>query len=252
MTYKIICFKEIELPAEIQNSEPESARNRAYHHYILPPVYPSTATSYHRRRASIRYSRQRTVMKAPLPSIRRPSSSYKSGYRNGYSGNRAPYSGKRGPYSGNRRAYAFSLTPWHYRITTSTTTPGHYRTTTTTITTVTTAATTTTTTSTTTLVVNQSTIKEIFLEFSSLLKSTLFQRHLTEVQYGDQITKMIEVQLPPKIKMEFTLDANGEIQKICLGRSLFHHDIARLVFKRDFAAKLAGLNEPEKNVLLCK
>ena len=110
----------------------------------------------------------------------------------------------------------------------------------------------TTTTSTTTLVVNQSTINEIFLEFSSLLKSNLFQRHLTEVQYGDQIIKTIEVQLPPKIKMEFTLNANGEIQKICLGRSLFHYDIARLLFKRDFAAKLAGLNELEKNVLLCK
>ena len=197
-------------------------------------------------------------MEAPLPSIRRPSSSYKSSYRNGYSGNRGGYSGNRalysvkrglqGPYSGNRRTYAFPSTSWHYMISTSTTTPGYYRKTTT----VTTTTSTTTITSTTTLVVNQSTINEIFLEFSSLLKSTLFQRHLTEVQYGDEIIKTIEVQLPSKIKMEFTLNANGEIQKICLERSLFHHDVARLLFKRDFAAKLAGLNEVEKILLTCE
>ena len=94
-------------------------------------------------------------------------------------------------------------------------------------------------------------MKEITLEFSSLLKSSLFQLHLTEVHAGDQIIKTIEFQLPPTIKMEFTLNAGDEIQKICLDRTLFDHNIARLLFKRDFAAKLAGLNELEKNLLSC-
>lgn len=118
-------------------------------------------------------------------------------------------------------------------------------------TTSTTTTSTTRTTSTTTFEVNQSKMKEITLEFSSLLKSSLFQLHLTEVHAGDQIIKTIEFQLPPKIKMEFTLNASGAIQKICLDRTLFDHNIARLVFKRDFAAKLVGLNELEKNLLSC-
>ena len=118
-------------------------------------------------------------------------------------------------------------------------------------TTSTTTTSTTRTTSTTTIEVNQSKMKEITLEFSSLLKSSLFQLHLTEVHAGDQIIKTIEFQLPPKIKMEFTLNAGDEIQKICLDRTLFDHNIARLLFKRDFAAKLAGLNELEKNLLSC-
>ena len=111
--------------------------------------------------------------------------------------------------------------------------------------------TTTSTTSTTTLVVNQSKIKEIFLELSSLLKSTLFKQNSVEVKSEDKTIKTVEFQLPPKIKMEFTLNESGVIQKICLDRALFDHNIARLLFKRDFAAKLAGLNEPEKTVLSC-
>ena len=119
-------------------------------------------------------------------------------------------------------------------------------------TTTTTMTSTTTTTSTSTLAVNQSTIKEIILEFSSLLKSTLFQQHLIEVQSGDQIIKTIEFQLPQKVKMEFILNASAEIQTICLDKALFDQNIARRLFKRDFATKLAALNEPEKNILSCK
>merc|ERR1712131_505898 len=99
--------------------------------------------------------------------------------------------------------------------------------------------------STTTFEVNQSKMEEIAREFSSLLKSSLCQQHLTEVQAGDQVIKTIELELPPKIKMEFTLNASGEIQKICLNKTLFDHNISRLLFKRGFAAKLASLNALE-------
>ena len=128
----------------------------------------------------------------------------------------------------------------------ATTTYGYTSTTTTTTTTSTTR-----TTSTTTFEVNQSKMKEIAREFSSLLKSSLFQQHLTEVQAGDQVIKTIEFELPPKIKMEFTLNASGEIKKICLDKTLFDHNISRLLFKRGFAAKLASLNALEKALLSC-
>lgn len=137
-----------------------------------------------------------------------------------------------------------------YRYTTRTTS-SMWTSTTTTTTSTTTTSTTISTASTTTFEVNQTKMKEITLEFSSLLKSSLFQLYLTELHAGDQIIKTIEFQLPPKIKMEFTLNASGAIQKICLDRTLFDHNIARLIFKRDFAAKLAGLNELEKNLLSC-
>merc|ERR1719206_547290 len=118
-------------------------------------------------------------------------------------------------------------------------------------TTTTTTTSTTRTTSTTTLEVNQSKMKEITQEFSNLLNSSLFQQHLTEVQAGDQVIKTIEFELPPKIKMEFTLNASDEIQKICLDKTLFDHNISRLLFKRGFAAKLASLNALEKALLSC-
>ena len=99
--------------------------------------------------------------------------------------------------------------------------------------------------------VNQSKMTEITLQFSNLLKSSLFQQHMTETKSGDQIIQTIEFELPPQIKMEFTLNANGEIQKICLANALFNHDIARQLFKRDLAAKLTGLNHLEKAILSC-
>ena len=128
----------------------------------------------------------------------------------------------------------------------ATTTYGYTSTTTTT-----TMTSTTRTTSTTTFEVNQSKMKEIAREFSSLLKSSLFQQHLTEVQAGDQVIKTIEFELPPKIRMEFTFNRSGEIQKICLDKTLFDHNISRLLFKRGFAAKLASLNALEKALLSC-
>ena len=94
-------------------------------------------------------------------------------------------------------------------------------------------------------------MKEIAREFSSLLKTSLFQQHLTEVQAGDQVIKTIEFDLPPRIKMEFTVNESGEIHKICLDKTLFGHNIARLLFKRSFAAKLASLNALEKALLSC-
>ena len=123
-----------------------------------------------------------------------------------------------------------------------------------TTTTTTTSTPTTTTRSTTHVsiaVVDQSKMTAINQEFSNLLKSSLFRQHLTEVKSGAQIIKIIEFELPPKIKMQFILDKSGKIQKICLDTALFDHDIAKMLFKRDLASKLAGLNNLEKATLSC-
>ena len=100
-------------------------------------------------------------------------------------------------------------------------------------------------------VVDQSKMTAINQEFSNLLKSSLFRQHLTEVKSGAQIIKIIEFELPPKIKMQFILDKSGKTQKICLDTALFDHDIAKMLFKRDLASKLAGLNNLEKATLSC-
>ena len=176
------------------------------------------------------------------------------GYYNAYSPVRI---GAQSPKTYNRisstrqRMHAMIVQPPRRKTFRTMSTSYGYTSTTTTTTTSTPTTTTRSTTHVSIAVVDQSKMTAINQEFSNLLKSSLFRQHLTEAKSGAQIIKIIEFELPPKIKMQFILDKSGKIQKICLDTALFDHDIAKMLFKRDLASKLAGLNNLEKATLSC-
>lgn len=176
------------------------------------------------------------------------------GYYNAYSPVRI---GAQSPKTYNRisstrqRMHAMIVQPPRRKTFRTMSTSYGYTSTTTTTTTSTPTTTTRSTTHVSIAVVDQSKMTAINQEFSNLLKSSLFRQHLTEVKSGAQIIKIIEFELPPKIKMQFILDKSGKTQKICLDTALFDHDIAKMLFKRDLASKLAGLNNLEKATLSC-
>ena len=236
-TAQIICLKEIELPPEIEEPLPEDASYSSGASYSSFDSYSPRGTSRQWLKPMANSNIHRMIIR-PLP--RKMSHTYATTYPMFTSTTTTTTTTtmtSTTPTStfDNRRKLA------NHRPTRRLTITGTTRRTTST----------TTTTTTTTPIVHQTKINEITLEFSNLLKSSLFQQHLTEVHAGDQIIKTIEFELPPKIKMEFTLNLSGEVQKICLNRTLFDHNIARLLFKRELAAKLSGLNELEKTLLSC-